>query len=73
MEDAADLMDVLDATDPIESRFLLEGRRINPSSAYMSWTSRDDEAVEGMKRLKDGAAEAVVGKTEHDGEREEEE
>ena len=58
-----DFTDAMELMDPCEA-LLLEGRRTNPSSAYMSWVSREAVAVEGTKRLKDGVAEAVVGKKE---------
>jgi len=59
----SDLTDAMELMDPWEAR-LLEGRRMYPSSAYISWVSREAAAVEGIKRLKDGVAEAVVGKIE---------
>ncbi|KAJ3515452.1 hypothetical protein NLJ89_g1749 [Agrocybe chaxingu] len=45
---------------------LEEGRRMNPNSWYISWVSREDAAEEGMKRLKEGVDEAVVGKKEYE-------
>ncbi len=60
----AEAVEELDWTDAMELMLLLEGRRTNPNSAYMSWVSREAVAVEGTKRPKDGVAEAVVWKKE---------
>jgi len=41
---------------------LLEGRRMTPNSSYIWCISREVAEVDGIQRLKDGVADAVVGK-----------
>lgn len=48
----------LELVDPFET-CLLEGRRTNPNSSYISYVSREELEEEGMKRLKDGATDFV--------------
>lgn len=65
VEEAFDLIDAFELMDAYEAR-LLAGRMRNPSSEYISCVSREDALVDGTKRLKDGVAETVVGKTEYE-------
>ena len=63
MDDVKEEADALGRMDALEV-CLLEGRRMNPNSWYISWASRGDAAEDGMKR-KDEADDAV-GKTEYE-------
>lgn len=44
-----------------EEGTVLDGRRINPNSLYISWVSREYEDEHGMKMLIDGEEDDVVG------------
>jgi len=59
-----DLLDLVDPTLPLFEFCRLDWRKTNPNSSYISWVWREEAEVDGMKRLKDGEEEAVVGRKE---------
>ena len=63
VDEMVDFLDLADPNEVVEVFALLDGRRTNPNSSYMMWTSRGEEE-DGIKRLKVDEVEVVLGNME---------